>query len=302
MDGILVVNKPSGYTSHDVVNIVRKYTKEKKCGHTGTLDPLASGVLVCCLGKATRLIQYISDGTKEYIAKMMFGISTDTLDSEGLETGRNENFLITKEAFLQTISKFVGEIDQVPPMYSAVHHNGQRLYDLARKGIVVDREARKVTVEKISCLSCDNAFPIGFKSEVEISVLCSKGTYIRSLIDDISKDLNAYAHMTSLVRTANSGFNISDAIDVEELKSDYNQSLLNLIPIEQGVAGLPKIELTDAEVLKVSHGNALKLISSGEKELVALFDKNNRLIAIAKTSTCPKNEVICQPKLVFCEV
>ena len=178
LDGIININKPSGITSFDVIRKLRKILKIKKIGHTGTLDPLASGVLVVCTGKATRLVQDIEKLEKEYVATFKLGVATDTYDIEGKVIDSCENFSITTDMLKETLEKFKGDIKQVPPMYSAIKINGQKLYDLARRGEVIEREARDVSIYSLDLLEFDGV-------NAKISCKVSKGTYIRSLIFDI---------------------------------------------------------------------------------------------------------------------
>lgn len=212
MDGIININKPSGITSFDVIRKLRKILKIKKIGHTGTLDPLASGVLVVCTGKATRLVQDIEKLEKEYIATFKLGVSTDTYDIEGKIIDSCENFNITTDMLKETLEKFKGDIKQVPPMYSAIKVNGQKLYDLARRGEVIEREARDVSIYSLELLEFDGV-------NAKISCKVSKGTYIRSLIFDIGMELKTFATMTSLVRTSVGREDIKKSFTLEEIES-----------------------------------------------------------------------------------
>ncbi|MCR4427216.1 MAG: tRNA pseudouridine(55) synthase TruB, partial [Firmicutes bacterium] len=190
MDGLIVVDKPQGFTSHDVVARVRRITDERSCGHTGTLDPPATGVLVLCLGRATRLARFMVDLPKEYIAEIVFGVSTDTADSTGTPTRETSNFEIEKAAVFDAMSQFRGEIQQVPPMMSAVHHKGRRLYELAREGIEVERQARTVEIYEIRPVDAESwPDPVVFGSRGRIQVRCSKGTYVRTLCVDLCRAL-----------------------------------------------------------------------------------------------------------------
>ena len=212
MNGVIVINKEEDFTSFDVVAVVRKTLGEKKVGHMGTLDPNAKGVLPVLLGSATKAQDIIENHDKRYVASFRFGLLTDTLDIWG-EVQRKEESHITKEALLSVLPNFVGDITQIPPMYSAVKVNGVRLYDLARQGKEVERTERTVTVYSIDLLDFDEKNQTG-----TLDIFCSKGTYIRTLIDDIAKALNTIGTMTSLTRTVACSYTLADAITLNELK------------------------------------------------------------------------------------
>ena len=217
MDGIIIVDKPEGWTSFDVVNKIRNLTKAKRVGHSGTLDPMATGVLPVFVGKATKSIQYFMNGDKGYEGEMVLGVRTDTGDAEGKVIMTNEELSracrqagITNEGIIEAFKKYTGEIEQVPPMYSAVKIKGKKLYELARKGIEVKREPRKISI--YSLLITHYAPP-----SVSFSVLCSKGTYIRQLAMDIGDDLGCGAHLSKLRRTYAQPFHVSQAINMETI-------------------------------------------------------------------------------------
>lgn len=210
LNGIVIINKPQGFTSHDVVNVVRKILGTRKVGHTGTLDPNAEGVLPVCVGKSTKACDMLTFSDKEYIAEVKLGITTDTHDIWG-QTTSSQTVSVDEAQIRDAVSHFVGEIEQVPPMYSAIKQNGKKLYELAREGITLKLAPRKVTI-----YSCDVSDITG--DSFKIRVKCSKGTYIRSLCRDIGNYLGCGAVMTSLVRTASSVFNIDDSLTLDELK------------------------------------------------------------------------------------
>ena len=212
MDGIIIVNKPQDWTSFDVVAKIRNLSKVKRVGHSGTLDPMATGVLPVFLGKSTKSIQHFMGGDKGYMAEMTLGITTDTLDAEGKVTQiSNVEYRISNvEAALK---KFIGEIEQVPPMYSAVKVKGKRLYKLARKGIVVKREPRKVAIRKMKLIN----FEAGNNPKVTLEIMCSKGTYIRQLVSDIGDDLGCGAHLSKLMRTYAHPFHITQALNMDTI-------------------------------------------------------------------------------------
>jgi len=209
MDGILVVNKPSGITSHDVVDFIRRKFNIKRVGHAGTLDPLATGVLVMLLGKATKLSNTFLNDDKEYIAKLYFGKSTDTQDSQGkvLEVKFIEPIDI--EDIKKALENFKGEIEQIPPMVSAIKYKGKKLYELARSGKTVVREPRKIKISEIEIL--DFKFP-----ELTFKVKCSKGTYVRTLCEDIGRSLGVPSHMSGLVRSASGDFLLENSKNMED--------------------------------------------------------------------------------------
>ena len=221
-NGILIVDKPSGLTSHDVVNIIRRLFKIKKVGHAGTLDPIATGVLVVLLGGATKRSNLLSNDDKEYAVNLQLGISTDTGDALGkiLRSSRFQG--LDKNTIKKTVLEFVGEIEQIPPMFSAIKFKGKSLYKWARKGITVPRESRKVTIKNIFVKEIS-------PPRVAFDILCSKGTYIRQLCVDIGEKLGCGAHMTGLRRTRSGNFYISQAISVDRLKGLPEEELYNAL-------------------------------------------------------------------------
>lgn len=222
MNGVININKSTGMTSFDVVRKVRFLTKEKKVGHTGTLDPEASGVLPVCMGKATKIIDYIMENQKSYKVSFQLGIVTDTYDLEGSIIKTSETDHIKNEDVLKVISKFIGLIDQVPPMYSALKVNGKRLYELARQGKEIEREARKINIYSIDNIELNLPF-------VTMDVTCSKGTYIRSLCFDIGNELNVGATMTALCRTRNGFFTLGNSVKLEDLdESNINDFIISI--------------------------------------------------------------------------
>ena len=211
MDGVILINKPKGITSRDVVNEVCKILKTKKVGHTGTLDPIASGVLVVCVGKATKLVDIITSANKEYVATVKLGLLTDTLDLDG-EVLKKEKVAIRKEELSKVLDSFLGTYEQEVPIYSAVKVNGKKLYEYAREGKKVNLPKRVVEIKKIELINITD-------EEYKFRVLVSKGTYIRSLIYDINRKLNVIGVMSDLVRTKQGIFNIDDAYTLEDIKT-----------------------------------------------------------------------------------
>lgn len=211
MDGVILINKPKGITSRDVVNEVCKILKTKKVGHTGTLDPIASGVLVVCVGKATKLVDIITSANKEYVATVKLGLLTDTLDLDG-EVLKKEKVAIRKEELSKVLDSFLGTYEQEVPIYSAVKVNGKKLYEYAREGKKVNLPKRMVEIKEIELINLTD-------EEYKFKVLVSKGTYIRSLIYDINRKLNVIGVMSDLVRTKQGIFNIDDAYTLEDIKT-----------------------------------------------------------------------------------
>lgn len=211
MNGVILINKPKGITSRDVVNEVCKILKTKKVGHTGTLDPIASGVLVVCVGKATKLVDIITSANKEYVATVKLGLLTDTLDLDG-EVLKKEKVTIRKEELINVLNSFLGKYEQEVPIYSAVKVNGKKLYEYAREGKKVNLPKRMVEIKEIELINLTD-------EEYKFKVLVSKGTYIRSLIYDINRKLNVIGVMSDLVRTKQGIFNIDDAYTLEDIKT-----------------------------------------------------------------------------------
>lgn len=210
MDGILIVNKPAGITSHDVVNFIRRKFNIKRVGHAGTLDPMATGVLVMLLGKATKLSNTFTSDDKEYVAKVFFGKKTDTQDSSGRVIEEKNVSNPGMEAIEKALNNFKGEIEQVPPMVSAIKYKGKKLYQLARSGKIIEREPRKIKISSIEILGFE--FP-----ELTFKVKCSKGTYVRTLCEDIGGFLGFPSHMSALVRTRSGDFLLEDAKGLDEV-------------------------------------------------------------------------------------
>lgn len=255
MNGVVVINKPKEFTSFDVVAVVRKYTGIKKCGHCGTLDPNATGVLPVLVGNATKAQDIIPCHDKSYAAGFKFGISTDTLDVWGKIADKKESS-VTKEQIESALNDFVGEIYQIPPMYSAVSKGGKRLYELARQGIEIEREKRKVTVYSLRLESFDEKNQSGI-----LSVFCSKGTYIRTLIDDMAKSIGECAVMTSLVRTSACGFTLDDAIELDKLKELCGSGLLSehIKSVESLFENYESVRVSDAQAFRFKNGNPLDI-------------------------------------------
>ena len=268
--GFLNIYKPAGMTSHDVVYKIRKISGIKQVGHTGTLDPFAEGVLPVCLGKATRLIEYLTDD-KEYLATVQFGKSTATYDLEG-EVTNISVFKVNENDILTALKNFEGEIEQLPPIYSAIKVNGKKLYDYARKGQDVEIKPRKVFIEKIELKSFDYE-----NQSAEILIKCSKGTYIRSIAHDIGKITGAYAYLTKLTRTQAGKFIINDAIKLDEIENNFSTDML-INPLD--VIELPQINVKEEELEKIHNGQFLQNFGEKNGQPVILIYNNSVICAV----------------------
>jgi len=252
ISGVLVVDKPVGLTSHDVVQVIRKGTNLRRAGHTGTLDPRASGVLVILLGPAVRLSEYVSASDKRYQAVIELGVSTDTYDADGevLTSAPVDN--ITEEQFSEALAGFVGEIEQVPPPYSAIKIKGRHAYDMAREGEEVDLAPRKINVYSLELLEWD-------PPEAVIDVYCSSGTYVRSLANDLGTKLGCGAHLVGLRRTKSGRFSLRDAVPLRRLQEAFDAGnwYRHLIPAAEALADWPVIELDIDKVELIRHGHRI---------------------------------------------
>lgn len=251
IDGFLVVDKPSGITSHDVVAILRRTLKQKKIGHTGTLDPFATGVLPIALGEGTKAIPFLDESLKEYQAVMKLGVSTDTLDLTGNIIAQNDPSLLTLDQIKNVIASFCGNILQIPPMFSAIKQGGVPLYKLARKGETVERKEREVVIH--SLLIDWIELP-----EIAFTVRCSRGTYVRTLADDIGQVLGVGAHLTKLRRTASGCFTVVDGFTLADLPATDPGKLLEskFISINKALSHLPALHLTESGCKRIRNGIA----------------------------------------------
>lgn len=274
--GFLNINKPAGMTSHDVVAKIRRGLKIKKAGHAGTLDPLAEGVLVICLGQATRLSEYAMASVKRYRARVHLGIVTDTYDREGQIISEREASHITYEAVLRMLPQFTGQIMQMPPMYSAIKQGGRKLYAMARAGEAVERLPRPVTIDSISIQ--DWSAP-----QFVLDVVCSAGTYIRSLAYDVGEALGVGAHLAGLTRMASGCFGLEDAVSLDDLleSGDWQRYVL---PPDSVLGQFPRIQL-DAEAAEhVVQGRAFQYTLDGVSDdmLARAYAEDGRFIAILR--------------------
>lgn len=275
MNGVLVVDKPKGPTSSDVVQIVRRALKVKKAGHTGTLDPMATGVLPLCLGDATRIAQVLTDGNKAYDATLKLGVTTDTLDAEGAVLQTRAVPVLTRERLEQVFATFRGALMQTPPMYSAIKKDGKRLYELARAGEEVEREARAVTVFSLTL----NDFT---SDELKLSVACSKGFFVRTLAADIGEALGCGAHLTALRRTQSGPFAISRAIPLQEIVDKGAEAVAGkLASLDESLAFLPEVKTNEAEADRVKHGGVVE-VARPDEVMVRVTGPTGEVLALAE--------------------
>lgn len=275
MFGFLNVYKPKGKTSHDVVAVIRRVTKIKQTGHTGTLDPFAEGVLPICIGKATRLIEYLNDD-KAYIGTVQLGKSTTTYDIEG-EGVKESDKIVTYNEVEKALGNFRGDIEQLPPIYSAIKVGGKKLYEYARRGEDVKIEPRRVNIKELKILNFDEN-----SRQLELYIACSKGTYIRSIANDLGEALGTYGHLVKLVRVKAGDFMVNKSVKLEELETKEQAEKHLIYPLEY--LDYPKYELTDEEFEKVSHGNPI----NPKKQLpegIIILTKNGQISAVAKNSS-----------------
>ena len=302
MDGILIVDKPVGPTSHDVVARIRRIFHQKRVGHTGTLDPAASGVLVVCLGSATRIIEYLMDWRKKYVASAIFGVETDSEDHTGNTLREMDCSGLTRETVESAMQKFTGKIEQIPPMMSAVHHNGKRLYELARAGQSVERQPRTIEVYSFGLID----FQAGEKARALLDIECSKGTYVRTLCADLGLAVNCVAHMASLRRTTVGRFGIDEAssLDEIELAADENRLSDLLISSDVALENMPFVRVLEDDAERIRHGVQLPA-SSLEDPLpeldtpVRIKSPVGELLAVGRLVSRDGGEPVLRPDKVF---
>lgn len=289
MHGFLNIDKPAGITSHDVVARVRRAAQQKRVGHAGTLDPLATGVLVLALGAATRLIEYVQEATsKRYLATVRLGASTTTDDAEGELVSEAPVPALERPELDRLLDQFRGPIEQVPPMYAALHHQGKRLHELARAGISVERAARPVVIERLDLLELSS-------DTLKLDVLCSKGTYIRSLARDLGAALGCGAHLAALRRTAVGEFTLQSAIPLEKLTEGEGAAERvreALLPPESAVADWPSVQLDAEATQRIRNGLPIAAELDGERARAHAPD--GALLALLR-----RNGDLWQPNKVF---
>jgi len=265
MDGIINVFKPKGITSYDVIRRIKKILNIKKVGHTGTLDPNAGGVLPVCVGNATRLSEYILNSKKEYIGELTLGYETDTQDGDG-KVIKYSDKIVEEEEIKMAFEGFKGEIEQVPPMYSAIKHKGKKLYELAREGINVERSPRNVTVYDMNIIEIH-------ENKVLFKVLCSRGTYIRTLCNDIGTKLGTYGYMSYLLRTKVGNFVIEDGMSIEELEKKVKNNKFEdfLIPMDEALQDWNFVNVNDEDCFKLMNGLTIDVLGALKEGLNRVY-------------------------------
>lgn len=306
VDGILIIDKPAGLTSHDVVARVRRILRERRVGHTGTLDPFATGVLVVLVGRATRLAQFLAGADKEYQALIRFGYATETGDLVGARLGQAANADQptttaqptrdwTELEIEAALAPLRGEIEQVPPMYSAKKIRGQKLYELARQGLEVERAPVRVLVRELETIKRDDGALLHENEDgtrdLSVRVVCSAGTYVRALAESIGERLGVGAHLAALRRTRAGSFSLEEAITLEELSERADARSLDkvFVSLTAALSGMPSVHLTSEEATRARHGVAVRARNSGDAagttytdgEPVFMIDEDGGLIAVA---------------------
>jgi tRNA pseudouridine55 synthase len=291
VSGILNINKRAGMTSHDVVMRVRRLTGQRKVGHSGTLDPMATGVLLICLGQATRVTEYLMVGRKQYRAVIRFGVSTDTYDAEGTVTRAVKSFQVSEDQIADELAAFQGVIQQVPPPYSAIRHKGQRMYELARRGVPVQVPPRTVEIDSIDLVAWEAPC-------LTIDVTCSPGTYIRSLAHDLGQRLTVGGHLEALTRLASGSWRLQDACTLDDLREAIEEGdwahLLH--PIDAALQDFERVDLSPDLARRVSQGQAVPLDYAPKTTLARAYAPDDSLVAILQPSHEPE---LWHPRKVF---
>lgn len=277
VNGILLVNKPPGLTSNAVLQQVKRIFRAKKAGHTGSLDPMATGMLPVCFGEATKFCQYLLDADKCYEVTGLFGIKTNTGDAMGEVIAQNAEIVISTEELQDVLNAFLGPILQIPPMFSALKHQGQPLYKYARAGIDIERNAREVFIRQLQLNHFDG-------QQLSLTVTCSKGTYIRNLIEDIAEQLCTLAHVTRLHRLYTAGFDREPMFTIDELKDKSEEQLLScLLPLDRAVDYLPRLALNQEVVQALRQGKTVNEIGEGlTVGCVRLYENDNQFIGLGE--------------------
>ncbi len=297
LEGVLPVHKAAGMTSHDVVARLRKWLGIKKIGHAGTLDPEVTGVLPICIGNATRISEFIMEQPKTYRGQLTLGFSTTTQDFTGEKTEEKIVDEIAEKKIQTVLSDFLGEIEQIPPMYSSVKVNGKKLYELARQGKEVERKPRKVTIYDLSllALSLDTKYPT-----IDFEVTCSKGTYIRTLCVDIGEKLGYPAHMSKLIRISSGGFSVDESYSLEQIEKAIQEEKIEdkLVSMAVALPNFEEVKLSKEEIVhKVWNGQKIEVdILCSYEGIIKILDENRQLYALYDKKI---NEKIAYPKKVF---
>lgn len=281
MDGILNINKPPAITSYGVVARVKRLTGERRVGHAGTLDPAATGVLLVCLGQATRVVEFLMDTVKTYLAVVELGVATDTYDAAGNVTHRGDPSGIDVARLEKELESFRGPVRQTPPMFSALKHRGRPLYKLARAGVTVERKSRPVVIHRLDLISWQP--PV-----VELEIECGKGTYIRSLAHDLGEALGCGAHLKKLIRTRSGIFDIKDAISVEDFEEAVKSGDWHrfLYPVDSVLQDMPSVSVDDAGEADMRNGKTLNIPGidkpSGDRQYCRAYSQDGRFLAILR--------------------
>jgi tRNA pseudouridine55 synthase len=292
ISGILNIDKPAGLTSHDVVVHVRRLTGQRKIGHAGTLDPMATGVLLLCLGQATRVAEYLLTGRKQYRAVVHLGVSTDTYDAEGAVTGSVDSLDVSYPQITEVLAPFRGEVEQVPPPYSAIRQEGRRLYEQARRGIAVEAPARTVRIDDIKLVVWESP-------RLTLEITCSPGTYIRSLAHDLGRALGVGGHLAALTRLASGDWHVQDAVKLDDLRAaiEAGDWLHLLHPVDVALQAFERVDLSGEQALRVTHGQAVELESSPQTSLARAYAPGDILVAVLRPSG--RQPGFWRPKKVF---
>lgn len=297
MDGILNIYKEQGFTSHDVVAKLRGICKQKKIGHTGTLDPDAVGVLPVCLGKATKVCDLLTDKDKTYEAVLQLGVVTDTQDMSG-EILSKQEVSVSRDEIEEAVMSFVGDYDQIPPMYSALKVNGKKLYELAREGKVVERKARRITIHEIEISKINME-----QKTVTMTVSCSKGTYIRTLCHDIGEKIGCGGAMATLKRTKVSSFMIQDSLTLSEVEELVKEGTIeeHLVKVDSLFASLPAVTVSKKYQKYVDNGNKIQIsfltepVRTSPNQEFRVYDEDQRFVGIFEA----ENRKTLKPKKMF---
>jgi tRNA pseudouridine55 synthase len=301
ISGLLNINKPQGITSHDVVARVRKLARQRKVGHAGTLDPMATGVLLVCLGQATRLIEYLMAGRKQYRATIRFGKATDTDDAEGNIIAESDPSDLTELRLQESLATFQGEIKQVPPIFSAIKKDGQPLYKRARAGQAVTVEPRSVEIHALTWIEWQ-------PPDLVLDVVCSPGTYIRALARDLGEAVETGAHLAALTRTASGPWTLAETVSLAQLEAEAAQGDIiwqrHLYPPDRAVAHLPRVSLDEQTAAHVRHGRQIRLnladpdpLSDSDVNLIRAYTPDGEFLAIL--TQVKADDKLWQPRKVF---
>jgi tRNA pseudouridine55 synthase len=292
--GILNINKPPGITSHTAVARVRRLTGQRKVGHAGTLDPIATGVLLLCLGQATRVTEYLMAGRKKYRAVVRLGVSTDTYDAEGTVTQSVEAFHLSQDRIIDTLAPFRGVIQQVPPPYSAIQQNGQRLYKLARRGLAVQAPPRIVEIDALDLITWQ-------PPHLTLDVTCSPGTYVRSLAHDLGQALGVGGHLSALTRLASGEWRLEDAITLDELQTVVEAGRWTdfLHPLDAALQAFDRVDLPAELARRAGQGQTIPLDQSPKTPLARAYTPDGRLLALLQPSDEPG---FWRPQKVFAQI